>query len=182
MISKSVFNRLRVSNYSSIVALEALCLPDWHIDGVDSIANSCHNSGNDQLHASGCRCLQNGSSYHDPASPHDTPFPAITISSQECHDCTYETANVIDGGYDAFELGAWIVEVGAKRRQANDSTKDTLIIAKELVTRQSVLRRTCLLSKHSPRTRGRYWEKCAKSNIRGEKEIECKTLCQFFYS
>ena len=102
--------------------LEALGLPDWHVDRIDTIANSCHNSCNDQLHALGCRCLQNGSEYHDPASSRDTTLTAVTVGSQECYDCAYEAAEVIYGGDDAFKLGARVVEVGAKRGQANHGT------------------------------------------------------------
>lgn len=124
------------------MALEAFSLPNWHIDCIDPVANSSHDSTNDQLHAFGCRRLENGSDYHDPASPHDTTLPTIMISSQEGHDCADETADVIDTGDDAFEIGARIVELGAKRRQANYGAEDTLVIAKELVACQSVWWRT----------------------------------------
>lgn len=135
------------------MALETLSLPDRHVDCVDPIANSGHGSGNYQLHALRCRCLQNGSDYHDPASPLDTTFPPITISSQECHDCAYETTDVIDSGDDAFELGAWIVEIGAKRAQANYSAEDTLVVAEKLVACESVFSWTVKLPRHTRHVR-----------------------------
>lgn len=64
------------------------------------------------------------------------------ISSQECHNCADKTADVIDSGDDAFELGAWIIELGAKRRQADYGTENTLVIPKELTASQSVYRLT----------------------------------------
>lgn len=97
------------------MTFEALGLPDGHVDRIDTIANPCHNSCNDQLHALSCRCLQDGSEHHDPASPRDATLTAITVGSQECYDCAYETAEIIYGGDNAFKLGAWVVKVGAKR-------------------------------------------------------------------
>lgn len=96
------------------MAFEALRLPDWNIDCINPIANSCYNSGDDQLYALGCRCLQNCSDHHDPASPQDTTFPTITISSQEGQDGTDEAADIVDSSDDAFEFGAGIIELGAK--------------------------------------------------------------------
>lgn len=104
------------------MALKALGLPDWHVDRIDTIANSCHDSCNDQLHAFHCSCLQNSSEYHDPASSRDTTLTAITVGCQECYDCAYETAEVVYGCDNAFKLGAGIVEVEAKRGQANYGT------------------------------------------------------------
>ena len=121
------------------MALEALSLPNWHVYCIDPIADSRYDSGNDQLHTLACRCLQNSPNHHDPASPHDTTLPPIMISSQECHDCAYETSDVIDGGDNAFELGARIVEVGAKRWQADYGAENTLVIAKKLAAFQLVL-------------------------------------------
>ena len=115
-ISQSFCNRLDGDTYPSILGLEAFSLPDWHVDGIYPIAISGHDSGNDHLHALGCRCLQNGPDHHDPTSPHDTTFPTISIGSQECDDCAYEAAEVVDSSDDAFELGVGIVKVGAKRR------------------------------------------------------------------
>lgn len=96
------------------MGLEAFSLPDWYVDGIYSIANSRHDPGDDHLYALGCGCLQNGPDHHDPTSPHDTTFPTISIGSQESDNCTDETAEVVDTGDDAFELGAWVVEVGTK--------------------------------------------------------------------
>ena len=121
------------------MTLEALSLPDRYIDCIYPIANSCNDSGDYQLHTFGCRGLQNCSDYHDPASAHNTTLPTITISSQKCSDSANEAANVIDGGDDAFKLGAWIVEVGAKRRQANHGPEDALVIAEKLPACQSAL-------------------------------------------
>lgn len=114
MMSQSSCNRLDGETYTSILGLEAFSLPDWHVDGIYPIANSCHDSGDDHLHAFRCRCLQDGPYHHDPTSPRDTTFPAISIGSQERNDCAYETAEVVDTGDDAFELGAWVVEIGTK--------------------------------------------------------------------
>lgn len=127
------------------MALEALSLPDWHVDCIDSVSNSCNDSGNDQLGSSGCRCLQKRSDYHGPAAPHDATLPTIAISCQECHDCAYETSDVIDCSDDAFKLGAWIVEVCAKGGQANYSTEDTLVIAEKLVAFLSALKISSVL-------------------------------------
>lgn len=71
------------------------------------------------------------------------------ISSQECHNCADKTADVIDSGNDAFELGAWIIELGAKRRQADYGTENTLVISKELTASQSVQRLTVKLPKQT---------------------------------
>ena len=100
--------------YTSVLGLEAFSLPDWYVDSVYPIANSCHNSGDDHLHALGCRGLQDGPDHHDPTTPRDTSFPTISIGCQESDNCAYETAEVVDTGDDAFELGAWVVEIGAK--------------------------------------------------------------------
>lgn len=137
-ISERFYDRLYLDTYASIMALEAFGLPNRHIDCIDPIANSSHDSTNDQLHAFRCRRLENGSDYHDPASPHDTALPTIVISSQEGHNCADETADIIDTGDDAFDIGARIVELGAKRRQANYGAKNTLVIAKKLIACQSV--------------------------------------------
>ena len=140
LVSESCTDQPRVSNYSSIVALEALSLPDRHVDCIYPVANSCNDSGNYQLHALRCRSLQNSPGYHDPASTHDTTLSSTIISRQECHNCTNGTADVINSGDGPFELGAWIVEVDAKRWQSDYGAEDTLVIAEKLVACQSVLR------------------------------------------
>ena len=122
------------------MTLEALGLPDRYVDRIDSITDSCHDPSNDQLHALSCRCLQNCPNYHDPASPRDTTLTTIAVGGQECYDCAYETAEVIYSGDNAFKLGAWIVEVSAKRRQPNHGTKNTLVVAEKLAADRSVLR------------------------------------------
>lgn len=137
VLSASILDQGEEDTCSSIMALEALSLPNWYVDCIDSIANSCYDSRKDQLHALGCRRLENGPDYHDPASPQDTTFSTITISSQKGHYCTDEATDVVDSSDDAFEVGAWIVELSAKGRQANDSPKNTLVIAKKLVACQS---------------------------------------------
>ena len=114
-ISQSFCNRLDGDTYTSIMSLKAFSLPDWHVDGIYPIANSCHDSGDDHLHTLGCRCLQDGPDHHDPASPRDATFSTVSIGSQEGDDCAYETAEVVDSSDDAFELGAGVVKVGAKR-------------------------------------------------------------------
>ena len=113
-LSQGCRDPLDGDTYTSVLGLEAFSLPDWHIDGVYSIADSCHNPRDDHLHALGCRCLQNGPDHHDPASPSDTTFPTISIGSQESDDCTNETAEVVYTSDNAFELSAWVVKVGAK--------------------------------------------------------------------
>lgn len=112
------------------MALETLSLPHWHIDCIDPISNSRHDSCNNQLQASGCRGLQNGPDYHDPAPPHYTAPSTIAVSSQECDDCADETADIVDSSNDAFKLSAWIVEVGTERGQADYSAENALVIAK----------------------------------------------------
>ena len=113
-ISQISCNQEDGDTYTSILGLEAFSLPDWYVDGIYPIAYSCHDSGDDHLHALDGRCLQDGSDNHDPTSPRDTTFPTISIGSQESDNCTYETAEVVDTGDDAFELGAWVVEVSTK--------------------------------------------------------------------
>ena len=145
-ISESFRHRLPVGTHPPIVSLEAFSLPDWHIDRIDAIADPCDDSSDDQLPALHCTCLQDGPNNHDPASPHDATFSTIFVSCQKCHNCAYETAEVVDAGDDALELGAWIVETGAKGWQADDSAQNALIIAKKLVRYQSVRMLTMNLS------------------------------------
>ena len=132
MISDGSYDGRRAPPYSSIMSLEALGLPDRHIDCVDSITNTCYESSNDQLHALPCGCLQDSSDNHDPAPPHDTTLPTKSIGSQECYNCAYEAAKVIDGGDSTLKSGARIVEPCAKGWQANHGAKNTLVVAKKL--------------------------------------------------
>ena len=81
--SQSLCDRLDGDTYTSVLGLEAFSLPDWHVDGIYPIADSCHDSGDDHLHALGCRCLQDGADDNDPTSPHETTFTDISIVSQE---------------------------------------------------------------------------------------------------
>ncbi len=158
------------------MGLEAFSLPDWHIDCIDAIAYSCDDSGNDQLHAFRCTCLQDGPNNHDPAAPHDATFPTIFISCQKCYNCAYETAEVVDAGDDALELGAWIVETCAKRWQADDSTQNALIIAKKLGKYQSVMMLTMNLSTYI-RHVWKYFRDCERRSRRLEifkMEIVCE--------
>ena len=114
IISQSFCKRLDGDTYTSVLGLEAFSLPDWYVDGIYPIANSCHDSGDDHLNALGRRCLQNGPDHHNPTSPRDATFPTISIGSQESYNCTNEAAEVVDTGDDAFELSAWVVEIGSK--------------------------------------------------------------------
>ena len=105
---------MRANTYASIVSFEAFSLPYWHIDRIDAVAHSCDNPGNNQLHTFHCRCLQDGSEHHDPASPRDAAFSAIFFGCQKSNDSTKETTEVVDGGDYAFKFNAWIAKVGAK--------------------------------------------------------------------
>lgn len=118
--------------YPSIVTFETLGLPDGNVDGVDAIANSSENSGDDHLYGFGGGCLENGSNNHDPGSPHDTALPAKAIGCQEGHDGAQEAANVVDSGDDALEVGAGFVHRSTKGWQVDDRAKYTLIISEEL--------------------------------------------------
>ena len=133
MISNGSYDRRRVGPYPSIMTFKAFGLPDWHIDCIYSIADACKNSCNDQLHALPCGCLQDSSDNHDPAAPHDTTLPTISIGSQECYNCAYEAAEIIDGGDDTLKFRTRTVEPCAKGWQTNHGAKNTLVIAKKLL-------------------------------------------------
>ncbi len=102
------------------MAFEALSLPDRDINGIDTIANTSHNTGSNQLDAFPWRSLEYRAKNHDPASPLNTPFTAKAIGWQECNNGTNETTNVVDGGYDAFKPGTRVVEISSERWQTND--------------------------------------------------------------
>ena len=128
-IERVEFNR----THPTIVALETFSLPDWHIYGVDAIADTGDNSRDDQLNVLRGGCLEYGPDDHDPASPHDTSFAAKPIRSEECDYGANKTSDVIDACNDTLKISVWVVELLAERRKADDGSQDSLVISKELV-------------------------------------------------
>ena len=104
------------------MAFEALCLPDRNVDSVHTIPNASDDARNNHLDFLCCRSLQDGSHNHDPASDMDAAFPSQAVSGKESNDSTNETANVVDGGDDAFEVWIWVVKVTTEGAEADDSS------------------------------------------------------------
>ena len=115
-----------------VVALKTLGLPDWHIHGVDTIADTGDGSREDHLNVLRGGCLQYGPDNHDPASPHDTAFAAKAVCSEECDYGAEKTSNVIDASNDTLQISTWVVELLAERGKADDGSQDSLVISEEL--------------------------------------------------
>ena len=119
--------------YTTVIALETLGLPDRHVDGVDTIANTGDGSREDHLNVLCGGRLQDSAKNHDPAAPHDTAFATKAIRSEECDYRADETSDVIDASNDSLKISIWVVELLAERGKADDGSQDSLVISEELV-------------------------------------------------
>lgn len=129
------------------MTLETLGLPDGYIDRVHAVPSASDEAGDDHLDLFGGRSLKDGTDDHDPAANTDGPFAAKTIGSHEGEDGTDEAADVINAGNNSFLVAIWVVEVMAEGVEADDGSKHTLIIAKQLqqlVSNMMIQLRRCI--------------------------------------
>ena len=119
------------TTYTAVMSFERFGLPDRNIDGVHAIANTGDDASDDDLNLFESSGLQNGANHHDPGSSGDTALPAQPIGSHEGDECANEASNIINSGYDAFEIGVGVIECLFERFQSKDGAEHTLVITKQ---------------------------------------------------
>lgn len=123
------------------MTFETLCLPDWYVDRVDTVANASKKTRQNHLDSLGGGCLKYGTDHHNPGTPFDATLAAKAVRSKESNDCPNKAAYVVDAGDNAFGASIGIIELCSKGWKAYDRSQNPLIISEKLHG-QSQIQRT----------------------------------------